>query len=152
VEQGSRTRARSPGVASAVSSRPGAFVDTNIFVRHLTADPPEQAARATRFLSEAQNLLLADLVVAETAYVLESEYGASRPQVAASLRAILAFPAIEAVDPELLQRSIEVYDVLGLDFAEAYLVASAERSGVGVVASFDQSIDRVGTVRRLEPA
>jgi hypothetical protein len=29
--------------------------------------------------------------------------------------------------------------------------ASAERTGVGVVASFDRSIDRVGTVRREEP-
>jgi predicted nucleic acid-binding protein len=39
-----------------------------------------------------------------------------------------------------------------LDFAEAYLVAQAERSGVAVVASFDRAIDRVATVRRLEPA
>lgn len=38
-----------------------------------------------------------------------------------------------------------------LDFADAYLVASAERSGVGVVASFDRTIDRVGTVRRSGP-
>jgi len=27
-----------------------AFVDTNVLVRHLTGDPPDQAARATRFL------------------------------------------------------------------------------------------------------
>jgi len=39
-----------------------------------------------------------------------------------------------------------------LDFPDAYLVASAERSGVGTIASFDRSIDRVTTVRRVEPA
>lgn len=38
-----------------------AFVDANILVRHLTGDPPQQAARATRFLAEADELLLADL-------------------------------------------------------------------------------------------
>ena len=38
----------------------------------------------------------------------------------------------------------------GLDFADAYLVASVERTGVGVVASFDRGIDRVGTVLREE--
>jgi predicted nucleic acid-binding protein len=38
-----------------------------------------------------------------------------------------------------------------LDSAEAYLVACAERSGIGVVASFDRSTDRVGTVERVEP-
>src|SRR5438128_6862854 len=33
-----------------------AFVDTNVFVRHLTGDPPEQAAAATAFLSDAEEL------------------------------------------------------------------------------------------------
>jgi len=44
-----------------------------------------------------------------------------------------------------------VYDVHRLDFADAYVVASAERTGVEEVASFDRTIDRVGTVRRVEP-
>ena len=56
------------------------------------------------------------------------------------------------LDPALLLRALEVYETDRLDFAEAYLVAQAERSGVGVVASFDKAIDRVRTVRRLEPA
>jgi predicted nucleic acid-binding protein len=97
-------------------------------------------------------LLLTDLIVAEVAYVLESVYRAPRAAVALSLRAILGFPHIRAADPELLQRTVEIYDVNGLDFAAAYLIASAERSGIGVVASFDRSIDRVRTVRREEPA
>ena len=55
-----------------------AFIDTNILVRHLTGDPPDMAARASRFLAEEHDLLLADLVVAETIYVLESFYEAPR--------------------------------------------------------------------------
>ena len=135
-----------------MSAEQPAFLDTNVLIRHLTGDPPDQAARATHFLEEAETLLLADLIVAEVAYVLESFYEAPRPQVAESLRATLAFPAVRVADAELLQRAVEIYDVDRLDFAEAYIVASAERSGVGVIASFDQSIDRVSTVRRLEPA
>ncbi len=129
-----------------------AFVDTNVLVRHLTGDPPAQAARATRYLRQADELLLADLILAEVAFVLESFYETPRPQVAETLRAVLAFPAIRVVDVELLQRAVEVYDVHRLDFAEAYLVASAERTGIAVVASFDRTIDRVGTVRREEPS
>lgn len=128
-----------------------ALVDTNIFVRHLTGDPPDLAARATNYLSTADALLLEDLIVAEVVYVLESVYQAPRSDVARSLRAILAFASIEVRDAEALQRTVEIYDVNKLDFAEAYLVAAAERSGVGVVVSFDRSIDRVGTVRREEP-
>jgi hypothetical protein len=45
-----------------------------------------------------------------------------------------------------------VYELDRIDFAEAYLVASAEASGVGTIASFDRSIDRIATVRRIAPA
>jgi predicted nucleic acid-binding protein len=128
-----------------------AFADANVLVRHLTGDPPEQAARATAFLAAAQELLLADLVVAETVYVLESFYEVPRARVAELIRAIIAFPTIVVLDPVMLLRSLEVYETDRLDFAEAYLVAQAERSGIGVIASFDRAIDRVTTVRRLEP-
>jgi len=72
--------------------------------------------------------------------------------VATALRAIVGFPAIRVIDEDLLLRAVEIYDVDRLDFADAYLVACAEATGVGVVASFDRSIDRVGSVRRDEPA
>jgi predicted nucleic acid-binding protein len=129
-----------------------AFVDTNVLIRHLTGDPPELATRAIRYLEAADELLLPDLILAEVAYVLESFYEAPRAQVARTLRAVLAFPAIRVLDTDLLQRAVEVYEVHRLDFADAYLVASAERTGIGVIASFDRTIDRVTTVRRDEPA
>ena len=128
-----------------------AFVDTNVLVRHLTGDPPSQAIKATRYLQQVDQLLLPDLTLAEIAYVLESFYETPRSQVAATLRAVLAFQAIRVVDAELLQRAVEIYDAHRLDFADAYLVASAERTGVAEIASFDRAIDRVGTVRRVEP-
>ena len=121
-------------------------------IRHLTGDPPDQAARATRYLAAADELLLPDLILAEVAYVLESFYETPRAQVATTLRAVLAYPAIRVLDADLLQRAVEVYEVHRLDFADAYLVASAERTGVGVIASFDRSIDRVTTIRREEPS
>ena len=129
-----------------------AFVDTNVLIRHLTGDPPARARLATRYLEQADQLLLPDLIVAEVAYVLESYYEAPRLQVAEALRSILAFHAIRVVDSPLLQRAVELYEVQGLDFADAYLVASAERTGIGVVASFDRGIDRVGTILRHEPS
>lgn len=129
-----------------------AFVDTNVLIRHLTGDPPEFAARATRYLGAAGELLLPDLILAEVAYVLESFYEVPRTQVATTLRSVLAFAAIRVLDADLLQRAVEVYEVHRLDFADAYLVASAERTGIGIIASFDRSIDRVTTVRREEPS
>lgn len=129
-----------------------AFVDTNILVRHLTGDPLEMAARATAYLEAETELLVADLIVAETVYVLESFYEAPRQQVAEAIRSLLAFGSVGTVDPALLLRAVEVYETDRLDFAEAYLVACAETTGINQVASFDRSIDRVGTIHRVEPA
>jgi predicted nucleic acid-binding protein len=128
-----------------------AFIDTNIIVRHLTGDPPAVAERATRFLASETDLLLTDLILAETVYVLESFYEAPRTQVAEAIRSMIAFESIVCVDPAMLLRAIEVYETDRLDFAEAYLVASAESTQVGRIASFDRAIDRVETVERVEP-
>ncbi len=109
------------------------------------------AQRATRYLATERGLLLADLVVAETVYVLESFYEAPRGQVAEAIRSLIAFDSIVCVDPALLLRSVEVYETDRLDFAVAYLVASAESTEVCRVASFDKAIDRIDTVERVEP-
>lgn len=110
------------------------------------------AIQATAYLGSGAELFLADLIVAETVYVLESFYEVPRPQVAVAMRSLLAFDSVVAVDPALLLRAIEVYEVNRLDFAEAYLVASAESTGVGSIASFDRSIDRMTTVQRIDPS
>ncbi len=120
-------------------------------MRHLTGDPPEMAARATAYLRSGDDLLLTDVVAAEMVYVLESFYEAPRQQVAEALRALVGFESVASVDPALLRRAAEVYEVDRVHFAEAYLVACAESTGAGVVASFDRTLDRVPSIERVEP-
>ena len=88
-----------------------AFVDTNVLVRHLTGEPAALARRATHFLATEPELYLADLIVAETVYVLESFYKAPRTQIATAMRSLVAMRSMITVDPALLLRAIEVYDV-----------------------------------------
>jgi predicted nucleic-acid-binding protein len=109
------------------------------------------AARATAALADAERLLLADLVLAECVYVLESYYEVERERIAELMRAAIALPSIAVLDAPLLLRALEVYEVERLDFAEAYLVASAEATGVSAVMSFDRAIDRVRTIERVKP-
>jgi predicted nucleic acid-binding protein len=127
------------------------FVDTNVLIRHLTGDPPDQARRATAFLADADELLLPDLIVAEVLYVLESFYEVPADEVARLVRSVIAYTPLRTLDPALLLRSLEVYEIHRIDFAEAYLVASAEAAGIPDIISFDRSIDRVTTTNRIEP-
>jgi predicted nucleic-acid-binding protein len=110
------------------------------------------AERATATLaSPDRRLLLADLILAECVYVLESFYEVERARVAELMRAAIALPSIVVIDERLLLRSLEIYETDRLDFAEAYLVANAEATGVQAVVSFDRAIDRIATVERIEP-
>ncbi|MBA2238979.1 MAG: PIN domain-containing protein [Lysobacter sp.] len=128
-----------------------AFLDTNILIRHMTGDPPEMAKRATAVLASGERLLLADLVLAECVYVLESFYEVERALVAELMRAAIALASIETVDPAALLRALEVYELDRVDFAEAYLVAQAEATGVNEILSFDRAIDRIDSITRREP-
>lgn len=109
------------------------------------------ARRATSLLASGEALLLADLVLAECVYVLESFYEVPRPRVAELMRSAIALPAIQTVAPSTLLRALEVYEVDRLDFAEAYLVAQAEATAVNEIVSFDRSIDRIATGSRRDP-
>jgi len=127
-----------------------ALLDTNVVIRHLTGDPPSMAKRATKLLAMEPELVLTDIVLAECVYVLESYYEVERPRVAELMRAALALPTISS-DAELLLRALEVYELDRLDFAEAYLVAVAEFTGIRSIASFDKAVDRVSSIERLVP-
>jgi predicted nucleic-acid-binding protein len=126
------------------------LLDTNVVIRHLTGDPPEMARRATRFLATETELVLVDVVLAECVYVLESVYEVDRSRIAEMMRAALAMATISA-DTELFLRTLEIYELDRLDFADAYLVAAAELTGVESIASFDKAIDRMASVERIAP-
>jgi predicted nucleic acid-binding protein len=132
-------------------TRATGFVDTNVLIRHLIGDPPDQAAAATAFIANAEALCLPDLIVAEIVFVLGRFYKVPRTEIANLLRSIVVANQIVVTDVDLLLRAIEVYEFQRIGFPDAYLVANAERSGIGVVVSFDRGIDRAKTVRRIEP-
>jgi hypothetical protein len=90
--------------------------------------------------------------VAECVYVLESFYEVPRARVAELMRAATAVPTIEVMHEASLLRALEVYELERMDFAEAYLVAQAEATGVSEILSFDRSIDRVTSITRREPS
>lgn len=126
------------------------LLDSNVLVRHLTGQPADQARRATAFLAQADRLEVPPLIVAEVVYVLESVYEQTRGQVATLVRSVLAFPPLVVSGRASVLRAVELYEARSVDFAEAYLAAVAE-DGDGVVVSFDQDLDRIETIHRLQP-
>jgi predicted nucleic acid-binding protein len=128
-----------------------AFVDTDVLIHHLVADPPKLGARATAYLQKEQELFVTDLVVGETIQTLESFYEIERTDICAAMRALVAMESVHVIDESLLLRTLEIYEFERLGFVASYLVASAESTGVARIASFNQTLDRVQSVQRVEP-
>jgi predicted nucleic-acid-binding protein len=67
------------------AARPVGFLDTSVVVRYLTGDPPEMADRAAALIDAGAELVLSELVLVETAYVLESFYEIEREPLTEAL-------------------------------------------------------------------
>ena len=69
------------------------FIDTNIFVRYLTADDKAKADRVENLLNKAASgsvkLITADLVLVELIWVLESAYNLHPEDITPMIKAIL---------------------------------------------------------------
>lgn len=113
-------------------------VDTNILVRFLTADHPDQFRRAEALLSH-EDIFIAKTVVLETEWVLRSTYGYTPPEIEAGLRGLIALPRVTVEDADAVLQALDWFQA-GLDFADALHLASAGQSSR--FATFDRDLIR----------
>lgn len=92
-------------------------VDTNVVVRYLTGDDPDQAARAGAAIGEG-DIFVSTTVLLESEWVLRSVYGFIGREVAVALRAFLGLPGVTAESPVLLAEALARTEN-GMDFADA---------------------------------
>jgi predicted nucleic-acid-binding protein len=109
-------------------------IDTNIIVRYLTADHPEQFAKASALI-HGEDVHVCTTVLLETEWVLRGGYRFSRDQITAALTAFAGLPRVTLEDPALAAKALE-WMRSGMDFADALHLAKAE--GCEAFVSFDQ--------------
>ena len=99
-------------------------VDTNVIVRYLTNDHPQQSPRA-RKLVDGNDVWVAVTVVLETAWVLRSVYRYAPEQVVDALRGFAGLPSVSLQNAALIARALKWVEQ-GLDFADALHLSAAE--------------------------
>ena len=125
-------------------------IDTNIVVRYLTDDDPEQAARA-RAVVDAGDVFVSTTVFLECEWVLRSVYRFSGTEVAAALRAFAGLPDVSVENPVLLAAALD-HAEQGMDFADALHLSAAAHCEV--MLTFDSRFIDVAEdtpVRVIEP-
>lgn len=118
------------------------FADTNLFLRYLTNDLPEQADAVEHLLLQAARgetvLVTNSLVMAEIVWTLDSFYKLPRSDIRGKIHAILHTPGLEVVDGHLIRAAVDDYVEQNVDFIDAYNAAWMLAQGIRVACSFDQ--------------
>ena len=118
------------------------FADTNLFLRYLTNDIPEQADAFEQILRRASNgelsLITNSLVVAEIVWTLESFYHLSKEAVQSRVLAILNTPGLEITDGETILKAILWYSDKNVDFIDAFNAAWMLGHGITKACTFDR--------------
>ena len=81
-------------------------IDTNVIVRYLTSDHPEQSPQA-RALIDIDDVFVCTTVLLETEWVLRAAYGYPSAQVGAAFRAFAGLSRVTLEDPALVATALE---------------------------------------------
>lgn len=92
-------------------------IDTNVIVRYLTDDHPEQAARA-RAIIDGAPVFVPVTVLLETEWVLRSAHDYDSTDVVHALRAFGGLPTVSIEDADRVAGALGLAK-LGMDFADA---------------------------------
>jgi predicted nucleic-acid-binding protein len=99
-------------------------LDTNVWVRYVTNDEPDQAKRALAVLAEAEEIFVAKTTLLELEWVLRAAYALSTAAIIRALRHILGLPNVQVEMPDQLEKAIDFYEK-GIDFTDALHLASS---------------------------
>lgn len=128
------------------------FVDTNIFLRYLTNDDPEQADEVERLLVAAAagsvSLLTNAIVLAEIVWTLDSYYKLPRDEIRDHVLAILNSDGLVVENEDLILQAITDYVDLNVDFADAYNASWSIGREVTTICTFD--IRHFGRIESIE--
>lgn len=123
-------------------------LDTNVVVRLLVRDDPQQTERAAAMVRD-NPLLITATVLLETEWVLRSRYRVPRPAIAEALRRLIDLEQLTLDHPTVVARALAWFEA-GLDFADALHLAASHAARD--FATFDRELAREAGAIGTAPA
>ena len=119
-------------------------LDTNMLVRYLEQDDPQQAKVADRIinssLSRGEDVLITDIVVCELVWVLDTCYHNTRDEMFAVLEKLFRTAQFVYEDKAILWGAWEDYRAGKGDFSDYLIGRAAKQAGAVTTHTFDKSL------------
>jgi predicted nucleic-acid-binding protein len=120
-------------------------IDTNILVRLVTNDAPEQTQRAAKLLHR-QPVFISKTVILELEWVLRFSYALERAIILATVQKILVTDNFTVEHRTAIEQALQWY-AQGMDFADALHLASSLHTDTFV--SFDKKLIKKATMLKI---
>lgn len=122
-------------------------LDTNILVRYLAQDDPEQSLQASeiieRRLSEADPGFISIVAMVETVWVLDRAYGLSGRDIAAAVERMLQADALAIESEQEVFTAMTALKEGRGSFADALIAALGAKAGCSATLTFDRKALRL---------
>jgi predicted nucleic-acid-binding protein len=126
-------------------------LDTNVLVRYLTQDDPEQSLRANRLIESCctrkEPGRISLIVLCELVWVLRGAYGYQKSLVTNALEQILFSRELEVENAPIAASALSAYRKGSADFADYVIVFCNRSSGCELTYSFDKKLGKHRLVR-----
>ena len=122
-------------------------LDTNVLVRYLAQDDPDQARLAGAVmaqLSGANPGFICREVMVELVWVLQRAYGFSRNQIAQAVIGFLEADDLFVENADRVGAAVVAYDKGGCGFADQMIRLASVAAGASVLVTFDRDLVQPG--------
>lgn len=117
-------------------------IDTNVLIRIITPDHPQQTAAARNFI--APGAWVSTLTLVEAMWVLESVYGLVPKEQIKALEMLLQHRDLVIQDHEAVKAALDLFRARpALGFSDCLIVATAHKAGHLPLGTFDRKLDKV---------
>ena len=113
-------------------------IDTNYIIRYFINDNVEMANQAEEILLN-KNIFIANEIIAEVIYVLNSVYNISKKETADLLLELISFENILLSDKNIAQKSLEYFKEKNLDFVDCLLCSYSQKDDI---LTFDKKLKK----------
>jgi predicted nucleic-acid-binding protein len=121
-------------------------LDTNVLLRFLLQDEPDQSAKATELISGfslQEPGFISNVTLAESVWVLERTYRRSKREISSFVRGLLDAEQVVVENHEVVAQALRKFDGSNGDFTDCLIERLGHSAGCARTMTFDVNASKM---------